>query len=410
MLTGNRVVITGMGILAPNGIGIDEFWRTLVAGESGIGLITLFDASDIPVNIAGEIKNFHLRDFIGRKARPHRMGRHTQLAIASCDLALRDAGFSMGNLPPLSIVIGVSTSAIDVIIKSHKVLMHGGGRRLSAHGVSACQPHAVATSISEYIGGCVSATTISSACRAGLDAVSSAAEMIRSGAADVVITGGTDSPIDPLTISALCSAGLIPCLQNVDPQKVSRPFDLNRSGGIVAEGSCCIIVESLENAIARGATPYMEITGYGTMDDPFGLEHVSGIKDSMRLALSNAGKLSDEIDYICAHGPSDPLLDKIETDMIKEVFGSSAYRIPVSSIKGAIGNPLSAAGALQIATCALAMRDNLIPPTANYETPDPCCDLNYINGDAKSLRINTALVNGHGMGGGNTSIVVERVS
>jgi 3-oxoacyl-[acyl-carrier-protein] synthase II len=409
MLTGNRVVITGLGVLAPNGIGKDEYWRTLLAGESGIGPITLFDASDIPMTIAGEVKNFRLKDFLGTKARPHRMGRHTQFAIAACMMALEDADLNLSSLPPLSIVFGVSTSAMDVITKNHRALLRRGPAKISAHTVSACQPHAVAMTLSEYIGGCISASTVSSACRAGLDAISTAVEMIRCGEADMVVTGGTDAPIDRLTISSFCTAGLVSFLGDVDPQKVSRPFDLNRCGGIVAEGACCIILESLESALSRGATPYLEITGHGTMDDPFGTEHVSGIKESMRLALANAGKLSDEIDYICAHGPSDILLDRVETDMIKEIFGSAAYNVPVSSIKGATGNPLSAAGALQIATCAFAMRDDLVPPIANYENPDPNCDLNYVYGVAKSLHLKTALVNGHGMGGGNTSLVLERV-
>lgn len=409
MLTGNRVVITGIGVLAPNGIGIDKFWRTLLAGESGIGPITLFDASDIPVKIAGEVKNFHLKDFLGSKARPHRMGRHTQLALAACDMALKNADLQVGNLPQISIVFGISTSAIDIITKGQDTLTKKGAIKVSAYTVSACQPHAVASAISQHIGGSLHTSTVSSACCAGLGAIVSATELIRNGMADIVITGGADSPVDPLTISSMWTAGLIPTLDNCDPKKVSRPFDLNRCGGIAAEGGCCIILESLDNAIARGVTPYLEITGYGVKDDPFGSEHVSGIKDSMRLALANAGKLPENIDYICAHGPSDSLLDKMETDMIKKVFLEKAYNIPVSSIKGAIGNPLSAAGALQVATCALAMRDNLIPPIANYETPDPVCDLDYVNGNAKSLHIKTALINGHGMGGANISLVVERV-
>ncbi len=410
MLTGKRVVITGIGVLAPNGNNKDEFWRTLLAGKSGIGPITLFDTSDLPIKVAGEVKDFNLRDFLGSGVRPRRMARHTQFALATCDMAFKDARLDIGaNLPELAITFGVSTGAIDVITRGQRALTERGAAKISAYTVSACQPHAVATAISEYIGGSKVSTTVSSACCAGLSAIASASDLIRRGTFDIVVTGGTDSPIDPLTISSMWTAGLVPETNDIAPEKISRPFDLHRCGGMAAEGACCIILESMESAIARGVTPYMEITGYGLMDDDHTAGHVSGLQHSMRLALMNSGNMPENIDYICAHGPSDIYLDKIETEMIKKVFGNNAYKIPVSSIKGAIGNPLSAAGALQVATCALAIQNNVLPPIANYEYPDPDCDLNFIYGSEMFINTQTALINGHGLGGANVSLVVERI-
>lgn len=410
MLTGHRVVITGMGVLAPNGVGLDEFWRTLLAGESGIRKIAGFNATSHAVKVAGEVQRFDLRDYVESATKPRRMGRHTQLGLAASALGLKDAGLDPTAHPPLSVIFGVSTGAIDIIAAGKGALTRHGPSRVSPYSAGACQPHAISKAISDYVGGAEKAWTVSSACRAGLDAITAASRMVQSGEADMVITGGADSPTDSLTVASLHASGLVPSTNGDDPRTLSRPFDLHRKGGIIAEGGGCLIVERLESALARGARVYAEITGSGTADDPPGGKHAAGLERSMQLALADAGKVPRTIGYICAHGPSDTELDKVETGMIKRVFGDAAFRIPVSSIKGTTGNPLSAAGPLQVIACALAMRDDMLPPTANYTHPDPECDLDYIGEGARPVRIDSALINGHGMGGGNTTIVLERVT
>jgi 3-oxoacyl-[acyl-carrier-protein] synthase II len=241
-----------------------------------------------------------------------------------------------------------------------------------------------------------------------LDAVASACDHIRSGHADLVITGGADSPTSALGVAAFCAAGIIPSLNGEDPRTVSRPFDRLRKGGIMAEGACILVVERLENAIARGAVPYLEFLGAGDSVDGPGTEGGSGFVHSMQEALNNSCLRPDDVDYVCAHGPSDLVLDRVETQSIRTVFRDRADGIPVSSIKGVTGNPLSAAGPMELAACAMMFGSGLIAPTANYTEADPACDLDYVGEGARRSRVRRALVNVHGLGGGNSSVVVAR--
>jgi 3-oxoacyl-[acyl-carrier-protein] synthase II len=241
-----------------------------------------------------------------------------------------------------------------------------------------------------------------------LDAIASAAAMIRQGEADLAVAGGTDATITPLSMASFSAAGLS-STRNTEPERASRPFDLLRDSGVISEGAGMLILENYETAIARGVTPYLEITGYGTQGDSYSSDELFGLGQTMRTAIETAGKTLDEIDYICAYGPGHPALDVMETDMIKRVFGQRAYGIPISSIKGVTGNALSAAGPHQIITCALCFKHGIIPPTANYEVADPRCDLDYVPGRYRARKVNTALINVRGLGGGNSSMVVERV-
>ena len=406
----NRVVVTGMGILAPNGIGLEAFWESLVAGRSGVGTITRFDPSAFTSRIAGEVKDFEPLDYIDPKYKPRRMARHTQFAFAAMKMALADADFEPSKHPvdhPIPVMLGVSTTAMDILEDCWGDLARRGPRGVSA-GVVDCQPQAATQMLTIALGISARATTIASACPSGLDAIAAAAAMIRHGEADVAVAGGTDATITPLSMASFAAAGLS-STRNTDPGRASRPFDLLRDSGVISEGAGMLFLENYETAMARGAVPYLEITGYGTQGDNYASDELFGLGQTMRAALDGAGKTPDEIDYICAYGPGHPALDIVETDMIKRVFGQRAYGIPISSIKGVTGNALSAAGPHQIITCALCFKHGMIPPTANYEVSDPRCDLDYVPGRFRNRWINTALINVRGLGGGNSSMVVERV-
>ena len=406
----NRVVVTGMGILAPNGIGLDAFWDSLVAGRSGIGHITRFDASAFKSRIAGEVKGFEPLDYIDVKFKPKRMARHTQFAFAAMKMALEDAGFDPSRQPidhPIPVMLGVSTTAMDLVEDQEENLARRGPRGVTGAVVDG-QPQAATQMLTMALGISARATTIASACPSGLDAIASAAAIIRQGEADVAIAGGSDATITPLSMATFTAAGLS-STRNSDPERASRPFDLLRDSGIISEGAGMLLLENYETAIARGASPYLEITGYGTQGDDYASDELFGLGQTMRAALTSAGKTTGDIDYICAYGPGHPALDIVETDMVKRVFGRRAYSIPMSSIKGVTGNALSAAGPHQLITCALCFKHNIIPPTANYEVSDPRCDLDYVPGRFRNRRINTALINVRGLGGGNSSLVVERV-
>jgi 3-oxoacyl-[acyl-carrier-protein] synthase II len=265
MIKRNRVVITGIGILAPNGIGIEPFWESLLAGRSGIGPITLFDASEFKSRIAGEVKAFNPSDYIEPELKPRRMARHTQLSYAATMMALKDAGFNLSKLElpsPTPVIIGISTSAIDIIESVHFALQNNGPNRAPTTSAYASIPQAAANTIADRIGASAHAATVSSACPSGLDAVADAAAMIRSGEAEIAIAGGADAPITPLTMASFIAGGLSSS-RNSDPQKASRPFDLERDSGVISEGAGVFVLEDLEHAEARGARAYLEIGGYG---------------------------------------------------------------------------------------------------------------------------------------------------
>ncbi len=412
MIKRNRVVITGMGILAPNGIGLDAFWRSLLAGQSGIGPITLFDASEFKSRIAGEVKNFNPLEYIEPVWKPNRMARHTQLAFAASMMALRDAGLDPDKLElpsPTPVVIGVSTSAIDVIERVYDSLQKNGPNRAPTTSSAASIPQAAANAIADRIGASARAATVSSACPSGLDALADATALIRSGEADIAIAGGADAPITPLTMSSFIASGLS-SYRNDEPERASRPFDLERDTGVISEGAGVFVLENLERAEARGVRAYLEICGYGKQRDLNQKRPGSGLEDSMLTALANASRSPSIIDYISAYGPGHPLLDAIEVDAIKKVFGERAFSLPVSSIKGVTGNALAAGGPFQVAACALSMRDQIVPPTANYEVEDPRCDLDFVPKRARRMKVDWVLINVRGIGGSASSLVVNRAN
>ncbi len=412
MIKRNRVVITGIGVVAPNGIGLDAFWESLLAGRSGIGPITLFDASGFKSRIAGEVKNFDPLDYIEPELKPRRMARHTQLAYAATMMAIRDAGLDPDRLElpsPTPVVIGVSTSAIDVIESVYRALESNGPNRAPTTSSAASIPQAAANTIADRIGAFANAATVSSACPSGLDALADAAAQIRNGEADIAIAGGADAPITPLTMSSFIAGGLS-SYRNDDPERASRPFDLDRDSGVISEGAGVFVLENLERAQARGVRAYLEITGYGKQRDVDRTRPGSGLEDSMKMALANASQTATEVDYISAYGPGHPLLDAVEVDVIKKVFREHAYAIPVSSIKGVTGNALAAGGPFQVAACALSIRDQMIPPTANYELEDPHCDLDFVPNRARRAKIECALVNVRGIGGSASTMILTQTN
>jgi 3-oxoacyl-[acyl-carrier-protein] synthase II len=405
----NRVVITGMGVIAPNGIGLEAFWESLLAGRSGIGPITLFDASELKSRIAGEVKGFDPFDYIEPELRPKRWARHTQFAYAAAVMALEDAGLEVTKeqLPsPTPVVVGVSTSALDVIERVFTDSERKGLNGVSPIALSASKPQAAANTIADRIGAVAHAATVSSACPSGLDAVILAANLIRSGEAELSIAGGADAPITKHGFASFIATGLS-SFRNDEPQRASRPFDSDKDSGVISEGAGIFVLENLERALARGARIYLEITGYAAQRDRDLDQPASGLRDSMNLALANAGRSTQDVDHISAYGPGHPVLDAAEVRYIKEVFGERAYTIPISSIKGVTGNPFAAAGPFQIAACALSLRDQIVAPTTNLENPDPRCDLDLVPRRPRRAKLRRILMNVRGLGGSASSMLVE---
>jgi 3-oxoacyl-[acyl-carrier-protein] synthase II len=408
----NRVVITGMGILAPNGIGIEAFWESLLAGRSGIGPITLFDATGFKSRIAGEVKNFNPLDYIEPELKPKRMARHTQFAYAAAMMALQDAGLDPDNLElpsPTPVIIGVSMNAMDVIERAFYAVRENGPNRMAPTTSAASIPQAPAVTVAERIGAGAHGATISSACPSGLDAIADAAALIRQGEAEIAIAGGTDAPITPLVMGSFIASGLSSC-RNGEPEKASRPFDIDRDSGVISEGAGIFVLEELERAEARGARIYLEIRSYGKRRDRDPEQPACGLEDSMRVALANGATSVTDVDHISAYGPGHPILDAAEVDVLKKVFGSHAYSIPINSIKGVTGNALSASGPFQLAASALTIRDQVVPPTANCDEPDPQCDLDFVRSRPRKAKVNCVLVNVRGLGGSASTMLLNRVA
>lgn len=409
----NRVVVTGMGVVAPNGIGLDAFWDSLINCKSGIGPITLFDVTDYPLKIAGEIKGFNLRDHFGNGCKPNRLGRQTQLGLVACKMAADDAGLTKESLKgrgPLHLVVGICSAAADIIESAKEIIMTRGADRVRPYMVGACQPHAISAAMIQIFDVQTSVTTISSACPSGLDAVALATKMIKEGKTDLVVVGAADSPLSNTGVAGFSAAGIPSLSKDFPPEEISRPFDAKRSGVVLSEGAGFLVLERLDSALARGAQPLMEILGGATVTDTPGAAGMEGLFHSMSMALVNAGMYPDQVDYICANACSDHGGDRAEVEWVKKLFGERAYQIPVSSIRGVTGHPLAAAGLFQVISCALMIKHQKIVPTANLRNPDSECDLDHVPLEARSAKINVAMANGHGMGGENSTLIMKSLS
>jgi beta-ketoacyl-acyl-carrier-protein synthase II len=414
MMEKRRVVITGMGVIAPNGIGVDAFWDSLVHGRSGIRRITHFDASSYPSQVAGEVKDFDPTEYMPPKS-ARRMDRFSQFAVACTRMALEDAKIdvSQNNSNRIGIALGSALGGIPHAEEQHSIFMEKGIKRVDPLLATKLFLGASSSQVSIELGIKGHSNTIAGACSVGTDSIGYAFYAIKNNLAEIMITGGSEAPIAPLTFGAFCLIGAL-STRNGDPTRASRPFDRERDGFVMSEGAGILILENLENALERGVPIYAEVLGYGTTNDAFSmvqpLPNGEQAKKAIQLALQNANLNPTDIDYINAHGTSTPLNDKIETMIIKEIFGEYAYKIPISSIKSMIGHTLGAAGSIEVIASALTIKNQFIPPTISYEFPDPECDLDYVPNKGRKAFINTVISSSYGFGGKNSAIIIRKFS
>ena len=407
-----RVVVTGLGLVTPLGIGVDETWSALVAGKSGITPITKFDASEMTTKIAGEVKNFKPEDYVSRKD-VRRMDIFTIYALAATRMALEDADLNIegNNAERAGVVIGCGLGGLTTIEKVHRILLEQGPRKVSPFFIPMLIANMAPGQISIAFGAKGPNVAVETACAAGTHAVGDAFKHIQRGAADVMITGGVESTITPLGVSGFNAMRAL-STRNEDPEKASRPFDLDRDGFVIAEGCGILILEALDHALQRGANILAEIVGYGLTGDA---HHMSapapegeGMARCMQMAIDDAGAAPEEVDYINAHGTSTDLNDRFETMAIKTVFKEHSYKLAVSSTKSMTGHLLGGAGGVESAFAVLTIVHGIIPPTINYENPDPECDLDYVPNVCRKADVKTVLTNSFGFGGTNAALLFRR--
>ena len=407
-----RVVVTGMGAMTPLGESVAEFWEGLVTGRSGVGPMRQADATDYPCQVSGEVSGFDPERYMDKRE-ARRMARFSQLAVAATTEAMADAGLSPDsfNAERMGVVLGNGNGGLPVIDESMRVLVDRGGMRMSPFFFPMILPNMAAANLSRIFGALGPSSTITTACAASTQSVGEAAELIKRGAADVVITGGTEAGISQLGLAGFAVMRALTTKNDV-PELASRPFDADRDGFVPSEGAGILIVESLDHAVRRGARVLAEVVGYGASSDGHHQfqpdDDGRGAARAIRAALSDAGIGPHEIDYINAHGTSTPLNDSSETLAIKRAFGDTAYRLPISATKSMIGHALGAAGALEVVACVQTVRTGMIHPTINYVTPDPACDLDYVPNEARAVDVKTALSNSFGFGGQNACLVLTR--
>lgn len=406
-----RVVVTGIGTVNPLGNSVEEFWPRMIEGESGIGEITLMDTSRYPTKIAGELKNYDPADWVDKKE-ARRIDRFMGFSVAATKMALDDSGFPFEESEELreatGVLVGSGIGGLTYMSDQTEKLHTQGPDRVSPFLVPYMIPDMASGYTSIQFGLKGPNTCVVTACATGVNAIGDAYHIIKRGDAVAMVAGGAEAPINPIGLSGFCSARAM-TTNNEAGAKASRPFDLNRDGFVMGEGAGVLILEDLEFAKARGAKIYAEIVGYGMSGDAYHItspdQTGDGARRSMLMAMKNAGVGPQDIDYINAHGTSTQYNDKFETMAYKAAMGEHAYKIPISSTKSAIGHLLGAAGAVESLVCLLAMRDSVMPPTINYETPDPDCDLDIIPNEARSKTLKTTLTNSFGFGGHNATLI-----
>jgi|SRR5262245_9789486 len=406
-----RVVITGLGVIAPNGIGKDTFWQNLVAGKSGIDYITAFDPMPYPCHVAGEVRDFDPKAFMtARRART--MGRFSQFAVAATRLALEDAKVSINaNLASsTSIFYGTSINGGgDVAAGALEGLLREGVGAINPWAALEYPPHATSSYVAIEFGITGPALSLSSNCCTGIDAINEGFKHITEGLSDRALVGGCDAPVFPLAFGAFCALGAL-TRRNDAPHKASRPYDLKRDGIVISEGAATLVLEELEVALERGAHIYGEVLGHGSASEAIGMRKgdLSGRRMASAIsdAIRQAGLVAENIDHVNAHGSSLPDYDICDTNAFKEALGKHAYRIPISSIKSMIGQPVSAAGTIQAVAACLSLREQVVPPTINQEASDPRCDLDYVPNSSRVARVRNVLINGHSFGGSVAALVI----
>jgi len=407
-----RVVVTGVGVTSPVGNDAKAFWEALCAGRSGIGPVTSFDVSDFPTKIAGEVRELDFARYVDPKD-VRRSDRAILLGLVAARMALEDSGLDLAkeDLDRIGVIVGSGVGGLHTMEAEHIKLLDRGPGRVS--------PFLIPMMITDMPAGCISMAhglkgpnySVVSACASASHSLGDAFMMIRCGMMDAAVAGGTEAAITPLSFAGFCSMKAM-STRNDTPQKASSPFDAKRDGFVMGEGSGVVILETLEHATARGARIYGEMLGYGATGDAFHLTHPApdgeGAQAAMRMALSSAGVAAGDIDYINAHGTSTPLNDKYESIAIERVFGEAAKRVNISSTKSMTGHLLGASGGVEFVASLFAIRDGIIPPTINYEDPDPECALNYTPNTAVKRAVRYAMSNTFGFGGHNASVIIGR--
>ncbi len=408
-----RVVITGMSVVSVIGTGLPAFWDGLLNGRSGIRRITQFDASSFPCQIAGEVPDFDPTLYMDRKE-ARRVPRSAQMAFAAAKMAVEDAGLTSPLPEPerTGVAFGTAIGGLDRASEGIDIIRSQGYDRLNPFVVPTSLVNISAYLISQGFQALGPTTTVGTACATGTQAVGEGLEMIRRGAADVVIVGGTEGLIADFAIGGFCAMRALPTSYNDSPEKASRPFDKNREGFIYSEGAAALVLESLEHAQARKARIYAELAGQASSSDGFHMAQpdpeAAGPARAMRWALADAGVTPADVDYINAHGTSTPLNDLTETRAIKAVFGEQAHKLAISSVKSMLGHAMGASGALEAIATAMMIHQGIITPTINYETPDPELDLDYVPNQARKADLRVALSNSFGLGGQNACIVLKK--
>jgi len=407
-----RVVITGLGLVTPLGIGVDETWSALCEGRSGIGEITRFDTTEFTTKIAGEVKDFNTEDFLPKKD-AKRTEKFIAYAVAGARMALENARLTIDdtNGPRVGVITGCGLGGLEMLETTARIVQEKGPRRCSPFFIPRLIGNMAPGMISIHLGAKGPNISVATACAAGAHAIGDACNTILRGQADAMITGGVESVITPTCVAGFNAMKAL-STRNDDPQKASRPFDRDRDGFVVGEGAGILILEELDHALDRGATILAEMAGYGQSGDGYHMTSPSpdgdGMIRCMQAALDSAGITCEAIDYINAHGTSTPLNDLYETRAIKKVFGDFAPRIPISSTKSMTGHLLGGAGGIETAFTVLALKNSIIPPTINLENPGEECDLDYVPKVARQADIAYAMSNSFGFGGTNASLVVKR--
>ncbi|GAC1617320.1 MAG: beta-ketoacyl-ACP synthase II [Candidatus Acidiferrum sp.] len=407
-----RVVVTGVGLVCALGIGTEESWKNLVAGQSGVGMITHFDTAGFDCKIAGEVKNFDPFRWIEKKELK-KMGRFIQIALAGADFAVRMAEWKPehSDLDEVGVYVSSGIGGFDIIEREHIKLMQGGPGRISPFFIPSAIVNLASGHISIRYGARGPNSATATACSASAHAIGDSFKIIERGAAEVMICGGTEATITPMGVGGFASMKAL-STRNDDPSHASRPFDSGRDGFVVGEGAGILILESLEHAQRRNAPILAEIVGYGMSGDAYHItqpaENGDGAFRVMRAAMKDAKLTPDDISYVNAHGTSTPLGDVIETRALKRAFGERAKMIPISSTKSMTGHLLGGAGGLEAGISVLALRDQILPPTINLETPDPECDLDYVPNVARKAPVEYALSNSFGFGGTNAALIFKR--
>ncbi|MFY9174776.1 MAG: beta-ketoacyl-ACP synthase II [Peptococcia bacterium] len=408
----NRVVITGLAAISPVGTGVEKFWQALTSGQSGIGPITRFPCENFPVRIAGEVKDFEPTQYLDKKE-ARRMARFTQFAAAAALMAVEDAQLELEQVDKnkVGVILGSGIGGIDLMEETTLVLHEKGPNRVSPFFVPMMIGNMASGQVAISLGAKGPNTTVVTACASGTHAIGDAFRLIQRGDADIVISGGSEAAVTPLALAGFSSMKAL-STNNEEPTKASRPFDAKRNGFVMGEGCGIVVLESLESAQKRGAKIYAEMLGYGATADA---HHITapapggeGAARAMALAIQDAGIKPEKLDYINAHGTSTEMNDKYETMAIKSVMGPNPTKLAISSTKSMTGHLLGAAGGIEAVATALAIANDLVPPTINLENPDPECDLDYVPNKARQMTVNYALSNSLGFGGHNASILLGK--